>query len=182
MGWANQPGMQVRWHGGIRFVPEGLDFTGQGGTGRNVLFAYSIARGSLNTDGVYAKTYNAFMTEVDSVAPDGYAAYFNGTTSVDPAVYPRAMLGGQDTWEYGVKLNSCTFGTDNLAILLGTNHVIGWANTSNVVSTTIRTGSGSPEGVVTANVGSLFLRTDGSTSTTLYVKTSGTGNTGWTAK
>lgn len=46
----------------------------------------------------------------------------------------------------------------------------------------IKFGSGSPEGAVTANVGSLYLRTDGSTSTTLYVKTSGTGNTGWTAK
>jgi len=43
-------------------------------------------------------------------------------------------------------------------------------------------GSGSPEGVVVAPVGSLYLRTDGGTSTTLYVKTSGTGNTGWTAK
>jgi hypothetical protein len=46
----------------------------------------------------------------------------------------------------------------------------------------IRSGAGTPEGVVTAPVGSLFTRTDGSTSTTLYVKTSGTGNTGWTAK
>lgn len=43
-------------------------------------------------------------------------------------------------------------------------------------------GTNSPESVVTAPVGSLFLRLDGSTSTTLYVKTSGTGNTGWTAK
>ena len=43
-------------------------------------------------------------------------------------------------------------------------------------------GSGSPEGVVTANIGSVFLRTDGSTNTTLYVKESGTGNTGWVAK
>lgn len=43
-------------------------------------------------------------------------------------------------------------------------------------------GSGSPEGVVTAIVGSIFLRLDGAATTTLYVKTSGTGNTGWTAK
>lgn len=43
-------------------------------------------------------------------------------------------------------------------------------------------GAGSPESVVTAPVGSLYLRTDGGATTTLYVKTSGTGNTGWTAK
>lgn len=43
-------------------------------------------------------------------------------------------------------------------------------------------GSGTPEGVVTATVGSLFTRTDGGADTTLYVKESGTGNTGWVAK
>lgn len=46
----------------------------------------------------------------------------------------------------------------------------------------IYTGTGTPEGAVTAPQGSLFLRTDGAASTTLYVKTSGAGNTGWTAK
>ena len=43
-------------------------------------------------------------------------------------------------------------------------------------------GTGSPEGVVTAPVGSLYTRTDGGANTTLYVKESGTGNTGWIAK
>ena len=43
-------------------------------------------------------------------------------------------------------------------------------------------GSGSPETVVIANVGSLYLRSDGGAGTTLYVKESGTGNTGWIAK
>lgn len=43
-------------------------------------------------------------------------------------------------------------------------------------------GTGSPEGVVTAPIGSLFTRTNGSTSTTLYVKEAGAGNTGWVAK
>ena len=46
----------------------------------------------------------------------------------------------------------------------------------------IISGTGSPEGVVTATVGSVFLRTNGGASTTLYVKESGTGNTGWVAK
>lgn len=40
-------------------------------------------------------------------------------------------------------------------------------------------GTGTPESVVTANIGSIFQRTDGSTNTTLYIKQSGTGNTGW---
>lgn len=43
-------------------------------------------------------------------------------------------------------------------------------------------GTGSPEGSVTAAIGSLYTRTDGGASTTLYVKESGTGNTGWVAK
>lgn len=47
---------------------------------------------------------------------------------------------------------------------------------------TLRTGTGDPEGVVEAPVGSLFLRTDGGASTTLYVKESGVSNTGWAAK
>src|SRR5262245_35566716 len=36
-------------------------------------------------------------------------------------------------------------------------------------------GLGSPEGVVTAWIGALYLRTDGSSSTTLYVKTANSG-------
>lgn len=43
-------------------------------------------------------------------------------------------------------------------------------------------GSGSPEGAVVADIGSLYLRLDGSGSTSLYVKESGTGATGWVAK
>lgn len=41
------------------------------------------------------------------------------------------------------------------------------------------TGSGTPEGAVTAPVGSLFGRTNGGSGTSLYVKESGSGNTGW---
>ena len=45
-----------------------------------------------------------------------------------------------------------------------------------------KTGSGTPEGSVSAAVGSLYTRSDGGAGTTLYVKESGTGNTGWVAK
>lgn len=44
-----------------------------------------------------------------------------------------------------------------------------------------RYGSGTPEGVVTAPIGSIFHRTDGGTGTSVYRKESGAGNTGWVA-
>ena len=49
-------------------------------------------------------------------------------------------------------------------------------------SVEIVTGSGTPEGAVSAPVGSLFLRTDGGAGTSLYVKETGSGNTGWAGK
>lgn len=43
-------------------------------------------------------------------------------------------------------------------------------------------GKGTPEGVITAPVGCLYLRSDGGAGTTLYIKESGIGNAGWIAK
>ena len=43
-------------------------------------------------------------------------------------------------------------------------------------------GTGSPENVVAAPIGSLYLRSDGSAGTTFYVKESGTAKTGWIGK
>jgi len=47
---------------------------------------------------------------------------------------------------------------------------------------TLRAGAGTPEGAITASPGSLYLRTDGAAGTSLYVKETGVGNTGWVAK
>lgn len=63
-----------------------------------------------------------------------------------------------------------------------------WANTFSTNfrpgagTATWTSGAGTPEGAVTATVGSLYTRTDGGAATTLYVKESGEGNTGWVAK
>jgi hypothetical protein len=43
-------------------------------------------------------------------------------------------------------------------------------------------GTGTPEAAVIAPVGALYLRDDGGAGTTLYVKESGTGSSGWVAK
>lgn len=42
--------------------------------------------------------------------------------------------------------------------------------------------NGTPESAITANIGSAAFRRDGGANTTLYVKESGSGNTGWVAK
>jgi len=58
-----------------------------------------------------------------------------------------------------------------------------WLNAVNTLTySLVLSGTGSPEGVVMSNPGSLFLRTDGGSGTSLYVKETGTGNTGWVAK
>jgi len=44
---------------------------------------------------------------------------------------------------------------------------------------TITTGSATPNGTVTANVGSLYLRTASNAEGNLYIKVYSTGNTGW---
>lgn len=46
----------------------------------------------------------------------------------------------------------------------------------------VLSGIGSPEGIVPASVGVLYRRADGGAATTLYVKETGAGNTGWVAK
>lgn len=43
-------------------------------------------------------------------------------------------------------------------------------------------GNGSPEGKITAARGALYLRMDGGAATSIYVKESGAGATGWVAK
>jgi hypothetical protein len=46
----------------------------------------------------------------------------------------------------------------------------------------IYSGNGSPNGVVTASPGSLYLNTAGGAGTTLWVKESGNGSVGWIGK
>jgi hypothetical protein len=66
------------------------------------------------------------------------------------------------------------------ATFAGTLQVIGGIST-NGGSGTIQQGNGSPEGAITAIVGSIWMQLNGSAGATLYVKESGTGNTGWSS-
>lgn len=61
---------------------------------------------------------------------------------------------------------------------------IGIGNASDSMSAVVQIlkGTSSPEGSVTAPAGSIFVDISGGAGTTLYVKESGAGNTGWAAK
>ncbi|WP_307030397.1 hypothetical protein [Arthrobacter globiformis] len=59
---------------------------------------------------------------------------------------------------------------------------VGGITVINGVSVNIIAGTGSPEGARSAPVGSVYLRSDGGAATSLYIKETGTGNTGWVAK
>jgi hypothetical protein len=86
-----------------------------------------------------------------------------------------------------------TGGVDR-AWILGTGEIISgvrvygsqglrWSTTSGTFNDRgLFTGSGTPEGVVTAEPGSLYTSTAGGAGTTLYVKETDSGNTGWVAK
>lgn len=54
--------------------------------------------------------------------------------------------------------------------------------TGEVTVSLLSSGVGSPEGVVTAIVGSMYTDTTGGVGTTLYIKETGSSSTGWSAK
>jgi len=87
-------------------------------------------------------------------------------------------------------------GTDGLAVVTLDDCSIGTVYTTANVSVSISSflrknapvdsgvipGYGAPEGVVTAPVGTLYRRLDGTTGKTLYIKETGSSSTGWVAK
>jgi hypothetical protein len=91
-----------------------------------------------------------------------------------------ALINANTNWSWQMQPNNnCGFyqGATNVISLNGADKSIELSTGAKILS-----GLGSPEGVITAFVGSIYTNLNGSTSTTLWVKTSGSGNTGWTAK
>lgn len=65
-------------------------------------------------------------------------------------------------------------GADGVINLNGDVNITGVLNLTNLLS-----GTGSPEGVTAAAVGTIYTRTDGGAGNAVYYKMSGAGNTGW---
>jgi hypothetical protein len=97
------------------------------------------------------------------------AMFLNGATgSRWNAFANRSVLAGNDP---GDVFNSNSITLNSFGKQININNTL-----------LLVTGSGSPNSVVSAPPGSLYLNFAGGASTTLYVKESGAGNTGWVAK
>ena len=127
--------------------------------------------GTRNVATGYNSLYNN-TTGGDNTA-NGFQALFSNTEGSFNCSYGRSALSTNTTGSYNTAL-----GYDADALLTtADNQIAIRAGTTKWYSS-----AGSPEGVLTAGVGSMYTRTDGGTGTTLYVKETGTGNTGWVAK
>ncbi len=144
---------------------------------------YTGSNGSITTT-----TFNAVMTniQIKMDGPDAIDGVYLGD-GCNWAVRPIVTISGSRSYtpadgfvsEAFVDFRSyggTSFRTSDRSAATGYCFT---GQNSNLVWTV---GAGSPEGALSANVGSLYTRTDGGAGTTLYVKQSGTGNTGWAAK
>ena len=108
-----------------------------------------------------------------------------GSTESTDGVQRIFVRRGSDARVTNYSFTPTSFSPDDLEVNLGA-FGRSWINTYTeslmLNGTHWTTGAGTPEGGLTAPVGSMFTRTDGGAGTTLYVKESGIGNTGWVAK
>jgi hypothetical protein len=187
-GYTSAPGAAT-WSGGHLVVPD--VWAPSGSLGGNIVFAHGCmpspainARGPATVPSAPApfipRSYNGYMVGLNSIAPDGRGVFLGGSDSATAADHPNAPAQVLHKWKHGIRTDGATL-TDNLALLMGSTHALAWVDGSALATNGLYSGTGTPEGAVTAGIGSLYLRRDGSTGTVLYVKSSGTGNTGWVA-
>ncbi len=81
-----------------------------------------------------------------------------------PDLFPPDVVNGPDSWQARLQQN-----LDALAAGSSLGFVV-------------FTGSGSPNGAITASPPALYLNRAGGAGSTLWVKESGSGNTGWAGK
>ncbi len=157
-----------------------------GGEGTSVTYGFSTAAGGgANSHGVVPRFYNNYLVEPNStVGQTGRAIYVTGDITTVPAAFPYGPMQTDGIWLHGFDHTLAVY-QDNNAQVMKAGQGVAWLTGTTGTPTNIcrdTAGSGSPEGVVTANKGSTYRRFDGGAASCFYVKESGTGNTGWVAK
>lgn len=128
------------------------------------------------------------MTKVDPEAPAPHVVMALVTDAgANGAIFVRPTFGQT----FGELNGNVQFGTlENNDFVIYNSGTQRWENESLSAVKSIMglpsgltwySGSGEPEGVITATVGCLYSNIDSSATNTLFVKKSGTSTTGWTA-
>lgn len=166
------------------------DVAGSASTGRGIQLA---GTGTHNTitgnviDGVNSSAEYGLLiaTTHTTVVGNTITRFLTGTS---PATTPlTGTIFANNIIRDNATANSTWAGADHFFAMnfIGdqtTPIVIKQFQLTNSTGAHVLTGTASPEGAVTAPVGSIFLRQDGGANTSIYVKESGAGNTGWVAK
>lgn len=176
------------------FTSPYFELCGAGTTGANSMMSFAAASnctvispqkqgaGTFTIDIASGSNFNHFVNVILSstmlIANGGTGNVFSGNLD------NGARITGANN-RVAIDLNSATFEAPSFSTTSGSRPSIQHTNfvaRNGTGGQEIRQGSGSPEGVVTAPAGSLYLRSNPTdANTVLYVKT-GAGNTGWTAK
>lgn len=146
-----------------------------------------IVTGDVQISGVTTMTDHLYINDSNNLATDfNFKVQTSGNTKFGVLGNGAVLLGPSTSQPFIATqphhstskkyVDDALAGNISAGIVTATQFVV---NTSGPTWTS---GSGTPEGSVTAPVGSLYSRTDGGAGTSLYVKESGTGNTGWVAK
>lgn len=110
---------------------------------------------------------------IEGVANPGFPQFTaNNKTNSGMRVYSDRV----DLWENGSVLMTLQGGVITATTIAFTGGYITMGLSGGSTGPIIRAGAGSPEGSITAPIGSIYTN---STNGDLYRKTSGTGNTGW---
>lgn len=138
---------------------------------------HGLAGNSLTNSSIEG-CFNGFILDSESQEMNNlYQERFSGTVASECSTCASY-------WEYP-SFGSGVTGTDLVGELSTRSSVVFGAPQTFFASganVQILSGTGDPEGARVASPGSIFLRQGGSTSTSFYVKETGTGNTGWVAK
>jgi len=109
-----------------------------------------------------------------------------GTRSTSPTHTTGTVTGADGiAWSVigaGQQITELDLSTTDVAFRTRIRYRVMGTGTSGAAFVEDYAGNGSPEGVVTAPVGSTYRRADGGVGTSFYVKESGSGATGWAAK
>jgi len=188
-------------------VPDGTDDTSvdafTNGLDGDNLYANADATAISNPtyyDSINARPYTIFeqLQELYTYV-DGINATLSG--SIAGVAFSAASISVQTDTVPGLSDESNTvqaalieIATDVDSFLTGTSYLplsgglmtgpigIGGVDATLSSSVQIVKGTGTPESVVTAPVGSMYVDTDGGVGSTLYIKETGAGSSGWASK